>query len=165
MLGRSCSPVTTNARAVSGPRSTPLGKELAGGGRNLSHATPHVRLVVIDRRRRPLQAAEVHGPFHHCTDTAPRASEQGTPEVRSGVLRRPGGAPWTPGGHQRVLRAIIPSSKSCVVNNAPVAQLDRAPDFESGGRRFESVRARHSRPPVGRAKAARDAGSGQAEPG
>ena len=26
---------------------------------------------------------------------------------------------------------------------APVAQLDRAPGFEPGGRRFESVRARH----------------------
>ena len=26
---------------------------------------------------------------------------------------------------------------------APVAQLDRAPDYESGGRRFESFRARH----------------------
>ena len=29
---------------------------------------------------------------------------------------------------------------------APVAQLDRAPDFESVGRRFESCRARHRRP-------------------
>src|SRR5665213_3080075 len=28
--------------------------------------------------------------------------------------------------------------------SAPVAQLDRAPDYESGGQRFESVRARHS---------------------
>ena len=27
---------------------------------------------------------------------------------------------------------------------APVAQLDRAPDYESGGRRFESFRARHA---------------------
>jgi hypothetical protein len=26
---------------------------------------------------------------------------------------------------------------------APVAQLDRAPDYESGGQRFESFRARH----------------------
>src|SRR5215210_9150645 len=28
-------------------------------------------------------------------------------------------------------------------DRAPVAQLDRAPDYESGGRRFESFRARH----------------------
>jgi hypothetical protein len=28
------------------------------------------------------------------------------------------------------------------VAKAPVAQLDRAPDYESGGRRFESFRAR-----------------------
>jgi hypothetical protein len=27
--------------------------------------------------------------------------------------------------------------------NSPVAQLDRAPDYESGGREFESLRARH----------------------
>jgi hypothetical protein len=34
----------------------------------------------------------------------------------------------------------------CAIINvlAPVAQLDRAPDFESVGRRFESCRARHS---------------------
>ena len=29
--------------------------------------------------------------------------------------------------------------------NAPVAQLDRAPDYESGGQEFESLRARHLR--------------------
>ena len=27
--------------------------------------------------------------------------------------------------------------------SAPVAQLDRAPDYESGGRRFDSFRVRH----------------------
>ena len=31
----------------------------------------------------------------------------------------------------------------CRPLRAPVAQLDRAPDYESGGRRFESFRARH----------------------
>ena len=31
------------------------------------------------------------------------------------------------------------------VRRAPVAQLDRAPDYESGGQRFESFRARHFR--------------------
>ena len=30
------------------------------------------------------------------------------------------------------------------IKKAPVAQLDRAPDFESGCREFESLRARHS---------------------
>jgi hypothetical protein len=29
-------------------------------------------------------------------------------------------------------------------SDAPVAQLDRAPDYESGGWEFESLRARHS---------------------
>src|SRR6185437_8901125 len=32
----------------------------------------------------------------------------------------------------------------CTSENAPVAQLDRAPDYESGGQEFESLRARHS---------------------
>ncbi len=27
--------------------------------------------------------------------------------------------------------------------SAPVAQLDRAPDYESGGQEFESLRVRH----------------------
>jgi hypothetical protein len=30
-----------------------------------------------------------------------------------------------------------------LTTEAPVAQLDRAPDFESGGRRFNSFRAHH----------------------
>jgi hypothetical protein len=34
--------------------------------------------------------------------------------------------------------APIPAEAS-----APVAQLDRAPDYESGGQEFESLRARH----------------------
>ncbi len=29
-------------------------------------------------------------------------------------------------------------------NNAPVAQLDRVPGYELGGREFESLRARHT---------------------
>src|SRR5687767_3407029 len=35
-----------------------------------------------------------------------------------------------------------------IFNRAPVAQLDRAPDFESVGRRFESCRARQSKSQV-----------------
>src|ERR1700731_1345030 len=38
--------------------------------------------------------------------------------------------------HRRALRPEM-SAK-----NAPVAQLDRAPDYESGGQEFESLRAR-----------------------
>ena len=30
-----------------------------------------------------------------------------------------------------------------VFKSAPVAQLDRAPDYESGGQEFESLRVRH----------------------
>jgi hypothetical protein len=36
-----------------------------------------------------------------------------------------------------------PASLECLAKNAPVAQLDRAPDYESGGQEFESLRARH----------------------
>ncbi len=36
-------------------------------------------------------------------------------------------------------RSMTPPRSVC----APVAQLDRAPDYESGGREFESLRARH----------------------
>ena len=38
------------------------------------------------------------------------------------------------------IRAFKPNAKA---KNAPVAQLDRAPDYESGGQEFESLRARH----------------------
>jgi hypothetical protein len=38
---------------------------------------------------------------------------------------------------KRALRPEMPAK------NAPVAQLDRAPDYESGGQEFESLRARH----------------------
>src|ERR1700733_3431047 len=40
--------------------------------------------------------------------------------------------------HRRAFRL------QCLAKNAPVAQLDRAPDYESGGQEFESLRARHS---------------------
>jgi hypothetical protein len=39
-------------------------------------------------------------------------------------------------------RAVL-AALSRAVQPAPVAQLDRAPDYESGGQEFESLRARH----------------------
>ena len=39
--------------------------------------------------------------------------------------------------------AIFTDYSSPLFLHAPVAQLDRAPDFESVGRRFESCRAYH----------------------
>ena len=38
-------------------------------------------------------------------------------------------------------------SLTCFKNQAPVAQLDRVPGYEPGGRRFESVRARQNTKP------------------
>jgi hypothetical protein len=40
---------------------------------------------------------------------------------------------------------LVRRGSSILIVRAPVAQLDRAPDFESVGRRFESCRARHGR--------------------
>src|SRR5229473_1126112 len=52
--------------------------------------------------------------------------------------------------HPRRGSCACKSRTACVVLRlplrAPVAQLDRAPDYESGGREFESLRARH--PPL-----------------
>ena len=45
-------------------------------------------------------------------------------------------------------RKNLHSIRVCVIifkRHAPVAQLDRVTDYESGGRRFESSRARHLR--------------------
>jgi hypothetical protein len=39
-------------------------------------------------------------------------------------------------------RRVAPRADGMMLRRAPVAQLDRAPDFESVGRRFESCRAR-----------------------
>ena len=46
-------------------------------------------------------------------------------------------------GSSPITHPILPFPNVSVFNPAPVAQLDRAPDFESVGRRFESFRARH----------------------
>ena len=41
--------------------------------------------------------------------------------------------------------SVIAMMDDMTEKRAPVAQLDRVPDYESGGRRFESSRARHFR--------------------
>ncbi len=42
-----------------------------------------------------------------------------------------------------VVAGSSPVARPIFLNNAPVVQLDRIPDFESVGRRFESCQARH----------------------
>ena len=44
---------------------------------------------------------------------------------------------------QAVSYAPVPQPGFPAAVSAPVAQLDRAPDYESGGQEFESLRARH----------------------
>src|SRR5690242_715793 len=61
-----------------------------------------------------------------------RGDPDHSPDVRRcpfGGLREPPPPPMSPACRLR--------------HHAPVAQLDRAPDYESGGQRFESFRARH----------------------
>ena len=42
-----------------------------------------------------------------------------------------------------VVAGSSPVARPKFLNNAPVVQLDRMPDFESVGRRFESCQAHH----------------------
>ena len=42
----------------------------------------------------------------------------------------------------RIIRTPREPSALCGENSAPVAQLDRVPGYEPGGREFESLRAR-----------------------
>src|SRR5262245_1787531 len=51
-------------------------------------------------------------------------------------------------------RALVPGT-SLAERQAPVAQLDRAPDYESGGQEFESLRARQHLAAVFRKKFSR----------
>ena len=53
--------------------------------------------------------------------------------------------------HRRAFTSVEGLAK-----NAPVAQLDRAPDYESGGQEFESLRARHLIPFVVHGRNERD---------
>src|SRR5690606_6053206 len=59
---------------------------------------------------------------------------------------RPWIAPYSPVCFDAVRPSLLPRLAGLLMwrpPSAPVAQLDRAPDYESGGRRFESFRARH----------------------
>ena len=50
---------------------------------------------------------------------------------------------------ETVLTGETPCSMMLFLSDAPLAQLDRALDYESSGQRFESSRARHVCPNVG----------------
>ena len=87
---------------------------------------------------------------------APMARDKGGGKVKS--LKSVGGAgTWHKAAAGLTIRPFgtrVPSqterlplhaspNRFCALGSAPVAQLDRAPDYESGGQRFESFRARH----------------------
>src|SRR6185295_13664182 len=59
------------------------------------------------------------------------------PEPKASTFAKPLPMAGQTDSYARFPRVRFPAAES-----APVAQLDRAPDYESGGQRFESVRAR-----------------------
>src|ERR1700722_2861144 len=66
--------------------------------------------------------------------------------VRQPGVGRAGACQYPP----KAIAAIVEARAKCryiarPTRKAPVAQLDRAPDYESGGQEFESLRARHLR--------------------
>ena len=91
-------------------------------------------------------ASDGKGP---CGDAA---GEQGRRQQRRGSGRHhrlslcARAAPATPARATGCTARGLRRRRPCpyvAASRAPVAQLDRAPDYESGGRRFESFRARH----------------------
>ena len=100
----------------------PQGAAQAGVRRR--HAGPGGRPSRRRRNRspRPRRSAPAQAPARHSCDPPPLQS------LSKQRIRPPPSA----------RRHALPTPR------APVAQLDRAPDYESGGQRFESFRARHS---------------------
>src|SRR5450830_1190095 len=88
---------------------------MSSGPKDARVSFPWARSTTKSQGGRPFSAQHTNAVRR--PDSAARASELGT------VKRR------TP--------------KRTLTVSGPVAQLDRAPDYESGGRRFESFRARH----------------------
>jgi hypothetical protein len=79
---------------------------------------------------------------------APRAKKARVEKPMERIARRCKRAASTPQSQglreaARPPMSPLPRRSSRVATRAPVAQLDRAPDYESGGQRFESFRARH----------------------
>jgi hypothetical protein len=60
------------------------------------------------------------------------------PEPKASTFAKPLPMAGQTDSYARFPRVRFPAAES-----APVAQLDRAPDYESGGQEFESLRARH----------------------
>ena len=89
---------------------------MSSGPKDARVSLPWARFTTKSQGGRPFSAQHTNAVRR--PDSAARASELGTVKGR------------TP-------KRTLPVS-------GPVAQLDRAPDYESGGQRFESVRARHS---------------------
>src|SRR5665213_2990533 len=63
-------------------------------------------------------------------------------DKRFGIRREPGPRREIGLPSARSCRYVPPAFRNMHATKAPVAQLDRAPDYESGGWEFESLRAR-----------------------
>ena len=128
--------------------------------RRIATARPRLRTLAPQRARRPAPHSQIGA---RQVLTTARDGDKGKSRRAWGQISRmaPGLAPIR--GHGAVRHAAgacaaavaargesgacVPA-RLCIVSaalrQAPVAQLDRAPDYESGGQRFESFRARHS---------------------
>src|ERR1700693_702060 len=73
--------------------------------------------------------------------TAARIADLGAARRERTARHEPGQVRRRAGDRLQAGAALEPPSGPA--GHAPVAQLDRAPDYESGGQEFESLRARH----------------------
>ena len=99
---------------------------------------PGDRAGPADRRQQ--RPCDRHRPAHHRQD-GPPGPEARTARLTGAGHRKPGRAGGRPGANVCPLRAPVRPAK-WPASVAPVAQLDRALDYGSGGWEFESLRAR-----------------------
>lgn len=104
------------------------------------------------------------GPYDAAAAGGGSLQRSGSPESRPAARARHPAAPTrllhfcAPRISSAALLNAACSRRSSYLWQAPVAQLDRAPDFESGGQGFESLPARHL-PADGEPRHARSAGA------
>ncbi len=113
------------------------------GSRPFSFAKSDGSVTVLSYWSLPDEALDDPDSMRHWVRLAESAARRASlaagsrKAARSGDFLAPKGLRTRTSGAIRATPAAKPPDKQ-----APVAQLDRAPDYESGGQRFESFRAR-----------------------
>lgn len=121
-------------------RSRPFASPSTRRARDAAALPPIAEMAASGRRQQlDLMGAKLtlEVPFRASAATVPRWRDRNYRRSGEGASPMPGGRRWT-GGLQGIGRSV-----SC--RHAPVAQMDRAPHFESVGCRFMPRRA-HQRP-------------------